>query len=678
MTARRWGVGVVIAAVVAIGTSVAAQSVSPVADAAKRGDAAAVRALLKQGADASASQPDGMTPLHWAAERGDQAIADALILGGANVMGITRLGSYTPLHLAARNGNAGVVRALLKARSNTAAVSSSGATPLHFAAASGSVDAVNALLDEGANINARESENSQTPLIFAVASGNVDTLKALLKRGADANAATAVIDIQRQQAIDRQSATLRRQVLAGLVPPGTPPTASQQQAAIQAAREFYATGKLPPAPSAGAAGGGGRGGRGGDPAGGADAGAAAPGGRAGFGAQFAGGGRAAGDGTGGQQTATDLQNAEGPSLSSNAKGGLTALHHAARDGYTAAVTALLDAGADINKKSADGNTPLLVALINGQFDVAMQFVEKGASVNTASDSYGVTPLWAAVNTRWQPRTRFPQPQEMDYQRATYLDVMKALLEAGADPDARVKGHPWFMVYSDCGNGNCGLSNVTGSTAFWRAAYGTDVEAMRLLVEYGADPNIPTMAAGGGGRGGGGGARGGGAGGRGGGPAGGPAGAGPAGAAPAPAAPPTPTLDPSGLPPVPAGGPGVPPLHAAAGAEYGEGFAGNAHRHAPDSWLAAVKYLVEELGMDVNSRDDGGYTPLHHAAARGDNEVILYLVSKGADVKAISRRNQPTADMANGPVSRITPYPETIALLVKLGAINNNRCASCAP
>jgi ankyrin repeat protein len=84
--------------------------------------------------------------------------------------------------------------------------------------------------------------------------------------------------------------------------------------------------------------------------------------------------------------------------------------------------------------------------------------------------------------------------------------MKALLEAGADPDARVKGHPWYMVYSGCGNGNCGLSNVTGSTAFWRAAYGTDVEAMKLLVKYGADPNIPTMAAGGGGGGRGGGRR----------------------------------------------------------------------------------------------------------------------------------------------------------------------------
>ena len=109
------------------------------------------------------------------------------------------------------------------------------------------------------------------------------------------------------------------------------------------------------------------------------------------------------------------------------------------------------------------------------------------------------------------------------------------------------------------------------------------------------------------------------------------------------------LDPSGMPAMPAGGPGVYPLHAAAGAEYGEGFAGNAHRHAPESWLAAVKYLIEELGGDVNARDDGGYTPLHHAAARGDNEVILYLVSKGANVKAVSRRGQTTADMANGPV-----------------------------
>ena len=53
-------------------------------------------------------------------------------------------------------------------------------------------------------------------------------------------------------------------------------------------------------------------------------------------------------------------------------------------------------------------------------------------------------------------------------------------------------------------------------------------------------------------------------------------------------------------------------------------------------LAAVKYLVEELDADVNAVDHEGNTALHHAAARGDNEMILYLVSKGADVK----RRQP--------------------------------------
>ena len=38
-------------------------------------------------------------------------------------------------------------------------------------------------------------------------------------------------------------------------------------------------------------------------------------------------------------------------------------------------------------------------------------------------------------------------------------------------------------------------------------------------------------------------------------------------------------------------------------------------------------------------------------------MILYLVSKGADVKAVNREGQTTADMANGPVQRTQPYPE---------------------
>jgi hypothetical protein len=124
------------------------------------------------------------------------------------------------------------------------------------------------------------------------------------------------------------------------------------------------------------------------------------------------------------------------------------------------------------------------------------------------------------------------------------------------------------------------------------------------------------------------------------------------------------------------GAGVLPIHAVAGVGYGNGFAGNAHRFAPDAWMPALRYLVEELKADVNARDNNGFTPLHHAAARGDNEMIRYLVSKGADVKAVSRTGRTVVDMANGPVQRLRPFPETIELLEKLGAKNQHLCVSC--
>jgi ankyrin repeat protein len=598
-----------------------------------------------------------MTALHWAADRGDADLVDMLIYAGANVAAVTRIGQYTPLHLASKAGHAAVVTALLKAGASVDAKSTTtGVTPLHLAAASGNTDAVQALLDGGADVNARETEWGQTPLIFAAAQNRVDAINALMARGADPSIATKALDLAHHAALDRAASERYKKVLDTTVPKGQRPTPAQIQAAIQAARELYASGKVPPpekpapAPENAAA-----------PAAGAPAGALPAAGAPAAGAPPA--------------NAPSPANPEEINPTVASKGGLTALLHAARQGYLDAARALIDGGASVNEVSAgDATSPLLMAVINGQFDMATFLISRGADPNLASKGNGVTPLWAAVNAQWQPRTRFPQPQELELQKATYLDVMKALLEAGADPDARLRSHPWYMVYTGCGNRNCGLADTSGSTAFWRAAYSTDVEAMRLLVQHGADPNIPTIApqqpirrgpqA------------------QGGAPGQDGAGARPAQGNQPPGAGgpvmPTPTekMDRYTAPPIPYGGPGAFPLHAAAGVEYGEGFAGNAHRHAPDGWLPAVKFLIEELGADVNARDNDGYTPLHHAAARGDNETILYLVSKGADVKAVARSGQTTADMANGPVQRVSPFPETVALLMKLGSKNNNRCVSC--
>ena len=79
---------------------------------------------------------------------------------------------------------------------------------------------------------------------------------------------------------------------------------------------------------------------------------------------------------------------------------------------------------------------------------------------------------------------------------------------------------------------------------------------------------------------------------------------------------------------------------------------------------------------MHFRDHNGYNAIHHAAARGDDAVILYLVGRGVDVTQMSRRGQTTVDMANGPVQRIQPFPQTIALLEGLGATNSHRCMSC--
>lgn len=594
----------------------AAPSSSPIADAAMKGNREAVRTLIQQGADVNAAQGDGMSALHWAADKGDAELTELLVYAGANPGAVTRIGQYTPLHLASRAGSAAAVKALLKAGAKVDAKTSvSGATPLHLAAAAGDPAVVTALLDAKADINAKEAEWEQTPLIFAASLNRVEAIKVLLARGADANATSKSVDLQKHIPLDRASNQRFAKVLEGTAGKNGKPSPNQLQAAVQASRELYASGKLPEPEK---------------PAAGTPA-------------------AAGGQGQGGQQQFFE----ETPGLSS--KGGLTALLHAARQGHLAAARALLDGGANVNAVSGgDGTSPLLMATINGQFDMAMLLLERGADPNLAARVNGATPLWSAVNTQWQPRTRFPQPQEMELQKATYLDVMAKLLEKGADPNARLKQHPWYMVYSGCGNRNCGLADTSGSTAFWRAAYSTDVEAMRLLVKHGADAHIPSMA-----------------------PRQavrrGPEGGGPGsdGSNRTMAA-----IEVPKLAPIPYGGPGASALHAAAGVEYGEGFAGNAHRHAPDSWLAAVKFLVEEQGLDVNARDNDGYTPLHHAAARGDNEVILYLVSKGADVTVVARNGQTTADMANGPVQRVSPFPATVALLEKLGSKNSHRCVSC--
>jgi ankyrin repeat protein len=176
--------------------AVAAQAAdSPLADAAMRGDKAAVRALLKEKADVNIAQGDGSTALHWAAYHDDLELAKLLIAAGADIKAKTRLGDLTALFMAAKNGNASMITLLLDAKAEINSANANGTTPLMLAASSGSVDAVKVLLDRGADMNAKDITNGQTAVMFASAAGRAEVVKLLAARGADLNANTKVSQI---------------------------------------------------------------------------------------------------------------------------------------------------------------------------------------------------------------------------------------------------------------------------------------------------------------------------------------------------------------------------------------------------------------------------------------------------------------------------------------------------
>jgi uncharacterized protein len=546
-------------------------------------------------------------PVADAAMDGNRDAVKALLKQAADVNAAQGDG-MTALHWAAMKNDADLVQTLLYAGANAKATTRIGAyTPLLLAAKSGSADVIEPLAKAGADVNAATA-NGTTALMFAAASGNVTAVQALVERGADVNAKesvrgltpamfaaasnrAAVLDLLAKKGADLE-ATSKVIDLAAL---------SRDPAAL---REFTQGNPTPP---------------GQEPQGGRN-------------------GPAAGGRGRGPQTPGIDRNFQLNELVA-AQGGMTPLLLAAREGHLESVQALLTAGADVNQASAgDRTSPLLIATINGQFDLAMFLLGKGADPNLAAEN-NAAPLYGAINCEWAPKALYPQPRAYVNQKTTYLELMKTLLDKGADPNARLNKKVWYSGYS------FDLSGVDeiGATPFWRAAYASDVDAMKLLASYGADPNIRTKKSAG---------------------------------RPRAGDIDRDVKDVSGLPPVPVGGPAVTPLQAASGVGYGEGFAANSHRFAPGGMLAAVKYLVEELGADVNAYDHEGNTALHHAAARGDVEMIQYLVSKGADVKAVTREGRTTADMANGPVQRIQPFPEAVALLEKLGSKNNHKCVSC--
>ena len=579
-------------------------------DAVQRGDTQAVRALLEDGADPAVARGDGVAALHLAAQQGLDEIAGLLLGAGADPGAETRIGGYTPLHMASGGGHLEVVRQLLDGGAHVSATTTTtGVTPLHLAAkALNGERVVGLLLERGAPVDAVESSAGQTPLMFASAHGRDASVLELLRHGADPSIRTEVIDVLRRMVIDRAAQGRLREALSELrggseTGARTPVTATDAQRALVVQREFLASEEIEVL-------------------------------LADFHPDDLATPRPAWTTPSGYRS--ELQVLSRPMMETlvGKTGGMTALLHAAREGHVKVAEVLLDDGADIDQVSGDGSSALVLAALNGQFDMAKLLIERGADPNLVTTTDGVSALFAVLQTQWAFKfTDHPQPRAQDNQRTHYMEVLNALLEAGADQNAPLSTHLW---HTDFLRGKLGV-DLTGATPFWRAAFAQDLDAMKALADRGADPNIPTTLPEAGmregrqtdGR----------------------------------------LQEDSGLLPLPEGTPSMYPIHAAAGGGY-MGLGAFMMNSIPNNFLNAVKYLVEEHGADVNFPDGWGYTPLHYAAVRGGNDLIEYLVSKGANVKALSRLGQSPADMARGGragyFSR-PAYPTTVELLQSLGS-----------
>jgi uncharacterized protein len=160
-------------------------------------------------------------------------------------------------------------------------------------------------------------------------------------------------------------------------------------------------------------------------------------------------------------------------------GGLTPLLYAARENCIACVDVLLKKGADIDLPDPDSVSPLLVAIMNANWDLAKQLITAGADVNQW-DIYGETPLLTAIDLRTRidgGRASIDQPNQ-----TKGIEILKLLLERGANPDMQLFFQP--------ANAR-GVVYTRGVTPLIRAVVNADLEVTRLLLEHGADATIAT-------------------------------------------------------------------------------------------------------------------------------------------------------------------------------------------
>jgi uncharacterized protein len=164
-------------------------------------------------------------------------------------------------------------------------------------------------------------------------------------------------------------------------------------------------------------------------------------------------------------------------------GSWTPLMYAARENALDAGRALVKGHADLNLVDPDGASALVIAIINAHYEFAAMLLDAGADPNVVDTDAGMGPLYAAVDMH-RLAVGHGRPNPNPVGAMTAVDIVRSLLEHGADPNRRLK-KPIMQRQHTAGDAALG----EGATPFLRAAKSGDIEMMRALVAGGADPQL---------------------------------------------------------------------------------------------------------------------------------------------------------------------------------------------
>jgi ankyrin repeat protein len=344
---------------------------------------------------------------------------------------------------AAQRRNKEALRSLIQQRADVNAAQPDGATALHWAAHFNDLEAVTLLLKAGAKANVA-NRYGDTPLSEAASAGSAPIVEALLKAGADPK---TPITADGETVLMAASRAGNIEVVKALLDHGADVNAKEsyrgQTALMWAAAEGHpAIVKM----------------------------------LLEHGADW--------------RVQSFSRETKMPKLSAAssvtpfARGGLTALLFAAREGDMETAKVMLDAGVDINQGDVDNTSALVVSALNKKYSFAKFLLDRGADPNV-KDAYGREGLYAAIEARDQDWSTLPTRKEDD--ALPSLDLIKALLARGANTNARLtKSLPGK---SGMDSGDTTLDE--GATPLMRAARSGDAPVMRLLLEKGADPTVKT-------------------------------------------------------------------------------------------------------------------------------------------------------------------------------------------